>query len=409
MVPRFRLLTLAALGHPQPAIPQWLRGRQLRRSRRGMTHVGAASRVPGGGILREVCDAYQGAYRDRIAAQDTRLLTIRFTAAADADPRWATGCEPRRSRPTRRSASRQPLARRRNRWFSPTAPPPPSWPPSSTGRTPTHAPPGSSSRPPPARLAHLLDTIAPAKGVDALGVDALTPACATADGITGIAAPFLESNIAVAVVGASGFVGSGVVDLGDDLRQVRDVDVLSTTGVAGLLTAEHIHPGHRLVVDSGFVPSTSGPVGDLAPEAAALPKIVTPVPGGIGPVEMAVLAERLVHARAAPGLASWTYRGLGARGAGPLTSAAADVAAHERHSTPRAAPDGGPRRRLGRPRRPEQSVRGRSRGSTPQVTVRGGAVASLEMVNVAAEAADKREVFPDRVDRSPVRDSVADQ
>jgi len=47
------------------------------------------------------------------------------------------------------------------------------------------------------------------------------------------------------------------------------------------------------------------------------------VPGGIGPVEMAVLAERLIHQHAAPDLASWAYRGPGP--GLPLTTAHRDV------------------------------------------------------------------------------------
>ena len=85
---------------------------------------------------------------------------------------------------------------------------------------------------------------------------------------------------------------------GDDLRQVRDVDiVISTTGRAGLLTAEHLHPRHRLVVDAGFVPHPDGPHGDVHPSAQHLPQAITPVPGGVGPIEMATLAERLTEDR----------------------------------------------------------------------------------------------------------------
>jgi methylenetetrahydrofolate dehydrogenase (NADP+)/methenyltetrahydrofolate cyclohydrolase len=127
------------------------------------------------------------------------------------------------------------------------------------------------------------------------------------------------------VVGSRGFVGSGVLrllqraghepvelDYGDDLRQVRDVDVIiSTTGRAGLLHPEHLHRDHRLVIDSGFVPHPAGPVGDVHPSAAGLPRAVTPVPGGNGPVEMATLAERLVIQVAATELASWRYLARG--------------------------------------------------------------------------------------------------
>ncbi|MEK6439855.1 hypothetical protein [Pseudonocardia sp. T1-2H] len=199
---------------------------------------------------------------------------------------------------------------------------------------------GDRSIPSPRHLVRLLDRIAPEKDIDALGVDAVRTACATAEGITRIAAPYLEHGASVAVAGSRGFVGSGVLrllqraghepfelDYGDDLRQVRDVDVIiSTTGRAGLLHAEHLHRGHRLVIDSGFVPHPAGPVGDVHPSAAGLPRTVTPVPGGIGPVEMATLAERLVVQVAATELASWRYLALG-------REAETGLALHHKHTT----------------------------------------------------------------------------
>jgi hypothetical protein len=66
-------------------------------------------------------------------------------------------------------------------------------------------------------------------------------------------------------------------------------------------------PGHQLVVDSGFVPNPSGPIGDVHPSAQHLPQATTHVPDGIGPIDMAPLAERLTIQQAAPDLASWCY------------------------------------------------------------------------------------------------------
>ena len=117
------------------------------------------------------------------------------------------------------------------------------------------------------------------------------------------------------MVGARGFVGRGVVrllndrgldveqiDLGDDLHRVTRADiVVSTAGNPHLLTAEHIRPYHRLVVDSGFTPQADGSVtGDVHPAAARLPQNITPVPGGVGPIEMAVLMDRIVRQEANP-------------------------------------------------------------------------------------------------------------
>jgi methylenetetrahydrofolate dehydrogenase (NADP+)/methenyltetrahydrofolate cyclohydrolase len=124
----------------------------------------------------------------------------------------------------------------------------------------------------------------------------------------------------VAVVGSRGFVGQGVtrllraqgldvigLDIGDDLGRVRDANiVVSATGSPGVLGPGHLHPDHRLVIDTGFVPQPNGSVtGDIRPEAYSIPQRITPVPGGIGPVEMAVLLERVLIKEAAPSLPHW--------------------------------------------------------------------------------------------------------
>ncbi|MFJ3861821.1 hypothetical protein ACIPRL_37100 [Streptomyces sp. NPDC090085] len=84
--------------------------------------------------------------------------------------------------------------------------------------------------------------------------------------------------------------------------------VVSTAGSAHLLTTEHVRPHHRAVVDSGFSPQADGSVaGDIHPRAAAVPQNITPVPGGVGPVEMAVLMERIVRQVADPALQPWTF------------------------------------------------------------------------------------------------------
>ncbi|MER7164910.1 tetrahydrofolate dehydrogenase/cyclohydrolase catalytic domain-containing protein [Micromonospora sp. NPDC000207] len=179
-------------------------------------------------------------------------------------------------------------------------------------------------QPVPARLRQFVQDIAPHKDIDALTENSHQQVCATAEGIWRVVQPFVRDAPAVAVVGARGFVGRGVVhrlvehghdplllDLGNDLAAVRDADiVISVTGSPGLLGLEHIRPEHRLVVDSGFVPLLDGGVaGDVSPLAAGVPQYITPVPGGIGPVEMAVLVERAVRKELAPDLPPWHYQG----------------------------------------------------------------------------------------------------
>ncbi|MEU8030697.1 bifunctional 5,10-methylenetetrahydrofolate dehydrogenase/5,10-methenyltetrahydrofolate cyclohydrolase [Streptomyces sp. NPDC049099] len=175
--------------------------------------------------------------------------------------------------------------------------------------------------PPPPHLTPLVQRLDPAKDIDALLEDrSRYPACATADGIARLVTPFATDNPTVAVVGARGFVGRGVVrllsnrglqvrelDTGDDLRAVHEADiVVSATGQPHILTPDHIRPHHRLVVDSGFMPRPDGSVaGDVRPDAATVPQYVTPVPGGVGPVEMAVLMDRIVRQEADAGLKPW--------------------------------------------------------------------------------------------------------
>jgi 5,10-methylene-tetrahydrofolate dehydrogenase/methenyl tetrahydrofolate cyclohydrolase len=274
--------------------------------------------IPGRAILREVVRAYPP-YRDRIAERDTRVLIVRFTPGPAADDEWATRME-----------ASAVSAQQKVRLFTALGAHVESL------TLPDRTAPGELidrvqaanddprvaavivQSPPPVQLRPVVNLIDPGKDIDALGVNSPRPACATTDGIVRIAEPFLSPDTTVAVVGARGFVGSGVtrllrgqghdplaLDDGDDLRQLLDVDVvLSATGRPHLLTAEYLHRGHLLVVDSGFVPYPDGPRGDVAPDAARAPAAITPVPGGIGPVEMAVLAERLILT-VEPELPSW--------------------------------------------------------------------------------------------------------
>lgn len=179
--------------------------------------------------------------------------------------------------------------------------------------------------PPPIRLMSGIQEIAPSKDIDALLAEGSPHrACATADGITRVSLPFAKNGAEVAVIGAKGFVGSGVVrllndhgiepielDLGDDLKRARESDVIiSAVGSPGIIGPEIIGRHHRAVVESGFVPQPDGTFqGDVHHDAYDLPQRITPVPRGIGPVEMAVLIERGVQADVDPNLRNWSYDG----------------------------------------------------------------------------------------------------
>jgi methylenetetrahydrofolate dehydrogenase (NADP+)/methenyltetrahydrofolate cyclohydrolase len=56
------------------------------------------------------------------------------------------------------------------------------------------------------------------------------------------------------------------------------------------------------------MPQADGSIaGDIHPSAQKIPQHITPVPGGIGPVEMAVLMDRIVRQEADPGRQLWTF------------------------------------------------------------------------------------------------------
>jgi len=83
-------------------------------------------------------------------------------------------------------------------------------------------------------------------------------------------------------------------DLASHTRQA-DV-VVTATGVPGLLTAKHVRPG-ATVVDVGISRDAAGKVvGDVAPDVWDVAAWVTPVPGGVGPMTIAVLLQNTVRA-----------------------------------------------------------------------------------------------------------------
>jgi methylenetetrahydrofolate dehydrogenase (NADP+)/methenyltetrahydrofolate cyclohydrolase len=136
---------------------------------------------------------------------------------------------------------------------------------------------------------------------------------ATSEGIVRLIEPFYQSGQKVAVVGGKGFVGRGVVrllknkgietqvfDKDDNLMDIKEYDiVVSTVGQVGIIESKHLKKEHILVVDTGFIPQKSEKgkkpdvAGDVEKSAQKIPKHITPVPGGIGPIEMAILMERV--------------------------------------------------------------------------------------------------------------------
>jgi methylenetetrahydrofolate dehydrogenase (NADP+) / methenyltetrahydrofolate cyclohydrolase len=82
-----------------------------------------------------------------------------------------------------------------------------------------------------------------------------------------------------------------------DLAQLTlEADVLvAAVGSPWLVTADMIKQGSA-VVDVGINRTEGGIVGDVAPDAAELAAFLTPVPGGVGPMTIAMLLRNTVRA-----------------------------------------------------------------------------------------------------------------
>ncbi|WP_243146705.1 tetrahydrofolate dehydrogenase/cyclohydrolase catalytic domain-containing protein [Scytonema sp. UIC 10036] len=163
----------------------------------------------------------------------------------------------------------------------------------------------------PSEFEDSLEILSPEKDIDIVREEpnGLFSVPATSEGVAFVES-FAQPDSNIAVIGGGGFIGNGVVNYlreknincfiledGDDLSRTRVADIVVTvTGVPGLATP-YILPQHRLVVDSGFTPGETKQDrtrGDVDKSAYNIPQNITPVPGGIGPTEMAILAERFI-------------------------------------------------------------------------------------------------------------------
>ncbi len=173
--------------------------------------------------------------------------------------------------------------------------------------------------------------ISPAKDVEGVGAsnlglltmgrEALVPctaaaafACLNATGvnISGVDAVVVGRSVivgkplAMLLLGAHATVTQCHTRTRDLAAHTRRAEVLMVAaGVAGLIGAEHVSPG-AIVIDVGThrVPDadasgagTSRTVGDVRfEEVAPIAKAITPVPGGVGPVTVAMLLANTVTA-----------------------------------------------------------------------------------------------------------------
>jgi methylenetetrahydrofolate dehydrogenase (NADP+)/methenyltetrahydrofolate cyclohydrolase len=168
------------------------------------------------------------------------------------------------------------------------------------------------------RVAAAIDPLKDVDGLNPLnagrlyfGRQALVPATPL-----GIMALLAEYRIPVAgqravVVGRSPIVGKPLVMLllqqnatvtichsrtQDLQRHTLDADILvASVGVPGLVTADMVKAG-ATVVDVGITRTEAGLLGDVDPGVADVAAYLTPVPGGVGPMTIAMLLKNTVRA-----------------------------------------------------------------------------------------------------------------
>lgn len=84
-----------------------------------------------------------------------------------------------------------------------------------------------------------------------------------------------------------------VLDRGDSLDALTDADVVVLgTGEPGLVQPEHLKQG-VILVDAGTSEDGGKVKGDADPACAEVASVFTPVPGGVGPVAVAMIFKNL--------------------------------------------------------------------------------------------------------------------
>jgi len=86
---------------------------------------------------------------------------------------------------------------------------------------------------------------------------------------------------------------SRTADLGAEVRRA-DI-VVAAVGVPGIVTADMVKPG-AAVLDVGLTRTEEGIRGDVDPAVADVAGLLTPMPGGTGPMTIALLLESAVKA-----------------------------------------------------------------------------------------------------------------
>lgn len=157
----------------------------------------------------------------------------------------------------------------------------------------------------------VLKAMPPSKDIDAVNPDApnrlVRPPVAEA-----IAEIFMRHNVAAAgkravVVGAGRLVGAPAAELLRDvgarvsvitetkgsLDELKDADIaVLGAGEPGLVSPQMLKEG-VVLIDAGTSEDAGRLMGDAQPECAKVASLFTPVPGGVGPIAVAMLFKNL--------------------------------------------------------------------------------------------------------------------
>lgn len=158
-------------------------------------------------------------------------------------------------------------------------------------------------------LAEILDALPAEKDVDAIteGERIVRPPVAEA-----VSEIFVRENVAVSnknavVVGAGKLVGAPVAELlkylgahvqiitrnEGDLSDLKGADIVVLgAGEPGLVTPDMLTEG-VVLIDAGTSEASGRLAGDADPTCAEVASIFTPVPGGIGPIAVAMIFKNL--------------------------------------------------------------------------------------------------------------------
>lgn len=153
----------------------------------------------------------------------------------------------------------------------------------------------------------VLGAIPPEKDVDGISpVPKVRPpvACAIEEILTRSGAQVHDSN--TVVVGSGRLVGKPAAELlgdlgahvttlqkGDSLDPLKDADiVILGAGEPGLIKPEHLKDG-VILIDAGTSEVSGKIAGDADPACAEIASLFTPVPGGVGPIAVAMIFKNL--------------------------------------------------------------------------------------------------------------------